>query len=149
MRIAFAIANLFPGGGLQRDCIEIAKLIRKAGHEIVIHTARLNRSIASDNLAVVVLPNTARTNHSRQQRFAADVLAATAGTFDALVGFEKLSGLDVLYCADPSMYFRVLQRPYLSLLPRYRTLAGLEGESFAPGRQTQIMLLSQNQYKQY
>ena len=94
MRIAFAIANLFPGGGLQRDCIEIAKLIRKAGHEIVIHTARLNRSIASDNLAVVVLPNTARTNHSRQQRFAADVLAATAGTFDALVGFEKLSGLE-------------------------------------------------------
>ena len=33
--------------------------------------------------------------------------AASLQSFDLLVGFDKLTHLDVLYCADPSIYFRM------------------------------------------
>ena len=32
MRFAFGIVNLFAGGGLQRDCVGIAQLLRDRGH---------------------------------------------------------------------------------------------------------------------
>lgn len=47
------------------------------------------------------------------------------------------------------MAYRVLNAPLLRLLPRYRTYVELESASFAPGRQTRIILLSQNQNWEY
>ena len=36
MRFAFAIVSLFPGGGLQRDCLGIARLVCGAGHQVTM-----------------------------------------------------------------------------------------------------------------
>ncbi len=95
MRIAFAIVKLFQGGGLQRDCVEIARAVARLGHEVTILTAERDASDFTAGLDVSVLPARGATNHRRQEVFSAEVAAAKGG-YDLLVGFNKLAGLDVL-----------------------------------------------------
>lgn len=149
MRVAFAIERLFAGGGLQRDCVDIAKLLVNRGHEVVIYAARVRNDALAEYIPVVVLKNSARTNHQRQRKFSVDFSRESANGFDLTVGFNKLSGLDVLYCADASTYHRVMKRPYLRLLPRYRAYIDLEKESFKRNQTTSVVLLSQNQLIEY
>jgi UDP-glucose:(heptosyl)LPS alpha-1,3-glucosyltransferase len=149
MRIAFAIVSLFPGGGLQRDCIEIAKLVRDQGHDVVIYTCRLHDHTLADDIPILLLQNGAFTNHNRQYQFALDFLKEASGQYDLIVGFDKLLKLDVLYCADPSMAYRVLKQPLLRMFGRYRRYTDIERQSFAPGSKTKMILLSQNQVGEY
>ena len=65
--------------------------------------------VNADGVSVVTLPNKAGTNHQRQYEFAVDFLQQAAEHCDLTVGFNKLLGLDVLYCADPSMHDRLRQ----------------------------------------
>jgi UDP-glucose:(heptosyl)LPS alpha-1,3-glucosyltransferase len=150
MRIAFAIMKLFPGGGLQRDCVEIARHCRQRGHDVVIFTSFKDESDFADDLAVVVLPIGQSTNHRMLVEFAASFRwAAALQQFDLLVGFDKLTHLDVLYCADPSIYFRMTQERFRFLIPRYRTYLALERATFEPGRRTKVLVLSHKQLNEY
>ena len=149
MRIGFGIVDLFPSGGLQRDCLEIAKLVGRRGHDVTIYAERVSGDVNADGVSVVTLPNKAGTNHQRQYEFAVDFLQQAAEHCDLTVGFNKLLGLDVLYCADPSMRDRLGRRPYLRLLPRYRTLDDIEKDSFGPSQKTKTILLSQSQLLKY
>jgi UDP-glucose:(heptosyl)LPS alpha-1,3-glucosyltransferase len=149
MRIAFGIVSLFPGGGLQRDCLEIAKLVGNRGHDVTIFAERVSGDVAGNGIPIVTLPNEATTNHRRQYEFAVDFLREATAQCDLIVGFNKLLGLDVLYCADASMHDRLLKQPYLKLLPRYRTYANIEKESFGPSCKTRTILLSQSQLLEY
>lgn len=148
MRIAFAILKLFPGGGLQRDCVAIARKVVALGHEVVILTAETDDGDFARDLAVTVLPVRGWSNHGRQAAFSERV-GAVKETFDLLVGFNKLARLDLLYCADPSIGERIARAPCLAMLPRYRTLRRLEGESFRPGAKTTALLLSRTQREAY
>lgn len=150
MRIAFAIMKLFPGGGLQRDCVEIARRCRQRGHDVVIFTSSRDDSDFADDLAVVVLPARRRANHRMQEEFAASFrFAAAVQQVDLRVGFDKLPGLDVLYCADPSIRARMRRQPFRFLIPRYRAYLALEQAAFAPGRKTRVLLLSDRQRDGY
>jgi UDP-glucose:(heptosyl)LPS alpha-1,3-glucosyltransferase len=150
MRIAFAIMKLFPGGGLQRDCVEIARHCRQRGHDVVIFTSFKDESDFADDLAVVVLPIRQGTNHRMLAEFAASFRwAAALQQFDLLVGFDKLTHLDVLYCADPSIYFRMTQERFRFLIPRYRTFLALERATFEPGHKTKVLVLSCKQRDEY
>lgn len=146
MRLAFAIVSLFPGGGLQRDCLALARRVLRRGHEVTVFAARVEGALP-DDIAVTMLRNGALTNHGRNRRFAADV-AAAARPFDRLVGFDKLAGLDVLYCADPCFAARRGRGPS-RLTPRYRVLADLERQCFGRGRKTRLILLSREQVEAY
>ena len=149
MRIAFGIVSLFPGGGLQRDCLEIAKLVRSRGHDVTIYAERVSGDVHTDGIPVVTLANNSKTNHGRQYDFAIDFQHEASAHCDLTVGFNKLLGLDVLYCADGSMYDRLRKQPYLNLLPRYRTFANIERDCFSPDLKTKTILLSQNQLLEY
>jgi UDP-glucose:(heptosyl)LPS alpha-1,3-glucosyltransferase len=149
VRIAFAIVSLFPGGGLQRDCIEIARTIKKSGHDVTIYTSHVSNIAIGDEIPIVVFANSARTNHQKQKIFALDVMRNLPRQSEFLVGFDKLLGLDLLYCADASVFYRTFKRPYLQVHPRYRTFVQLEGDAFAPRRRATIILLSQNQLNEY
>jgi UDP-glucose:(heptosyl)LPS alpha-1,3-glucosyltransferase len=150
MRIAFAITKLFPGGGLQRDCIEIARVIRQRGHEVVVFTSFKDASDFADDISVAVLPVRQRANHRIQEEFAgAFRWAASLHNFDLSVGFDKLTHLDVLYCADPSIYFRMMKERYLFLIPRYRGYLALESASFGPASRTRVLMLSHTQLDEY
>jgi UDP-glucose:(heptosyl)LPS alpha-1,3-glucosyltransferase len=149
MRIAFAITKLFSGGGLQRDCVEIAREISRRGNVVVVFTAGREGDFP-DDLAVAVLPVKRRTNHGRQAEFAAKLREVISSQkFDLVVGFDKLDHLDVLYCADPSIRARMLRSPWLFLLPRYRTFHALERALFAPAGGTRLLMLSQRQSNDY
>jgi UDP-glucose:(heptosyl)LPS alpha-1,3-glucosyltransferase len=150
MRIAFAIMKLFPGGGLQRDCLELARQIRKHGHDVVIFTSSKDAVDFADDLAVEELPVRRRTNHGMQREFASRLRSAfSPRQFDTVVGFDKLPYLDILYCADPSIRARMSREPYLFLLPRYRGYLALERAVFAPAGRTKVLLLSQRQVNEY
>jgi UDP-glucose:(heptosyl)LPS alpha-1,3-glucosyltransferase len=148
MHFAFAIMNLFPGGGLQRDCVDIARRVQQRGHAVTIFTSRNTGSIAED-LSVRILPVAGYTNHARQRAFSEVLTKTAAGRFDLLVGFDKLGGLDLLYCSDRSMRARASRNPLLHLLPRYRGYMRLEKECFAPHQPTEILLLAEAQLDEY
>ena len=150
MRIAFAIMKLFPGGGLQRDCVEIARYCRQRGHEVVIFTSFKDASDFADDLAVAVLPIRQSTNHRMLEDFARSFRwVASLQAFDLVVGFDKLTHLDVLYCADPSVYFRMTAERFRFLIPRYRTYLALERATFEPERKTKVVMLSRKQLNEY
>jgi len=69
--------------------------------------------------------------------------------YDLLVGFDKLTHLDVLYCADPSIYFRMRKERFRFLIPRYRTYLALESATFGPDRKTKVLMLSRKQLNEY
>src|SRR3989442_8588704 len=145
LRIAFGIVSLFPGGGLQRNCLAIARILRRRGHEVVIFTWRAAGPLPGE-VPIEVLDNRAWTNHGRKRRFAADLADATSDRFDLVVGFDKLSGLDLIYCADASVAAR---RGWRRLTPRYRALRALEAACFAAGANTRVIALSPSQIEGY
>lgn len=149
MRFAFAIVSLFPGGGLQRDCIDIARRIKKLGHEVTIFTSRISETNFIRDLPVRVLSIGPTTNHGRQRRFSNKFRQVVSNNFDLVVGFDKLVGLDILYCSDRSMYARTASSPILRLLPRYWEFIRLERECFARNKATKILLLSEFQLNEY
>jgi len=149
MHFAFAIVSMFPGGGLQRDCVDIARRVRDLGHQVTIFTSRKFGSGYAEDLPLRILSVGGHTNHHRQRAFSDEFNRVASGDFDFLVGFDKLSGLDILYCSDRSMQARTAKNPILNLLPRYWEYIGLEKECFAPHRTTKILLLSDSQFKEY
>src|SRR5436190_7502822 len=128
MKLAFAIVSLFSSGGLQRDCMAIARLLGTQGHDVTILTSRLEGSVTGD-LLVEVLPVLAFTNHGRNVAFSRAVARRCAGQFDRIIGFDKLEGLDLLYCADPPVAPRYQSR-LSRILPRGRKLLSLERACF-------------------
>ena len=149
MRFAFAIVSLFPGGGLQRDCVDIARRVQALGHEVTIFTSRLSGSEFAKDLSLRTLNISGKTNHSWQRAFSDEFSKVASGDFDLLVGFDKLSGLDILYCSDRSMHARTAKNRLLRLLPRYSEYINLEKECFAPNLATKILLLSDSQLNEY
>lgn len=147
MNIAFAIVSIFAGGGLQRDCLAIASRLASRGHKVTLF-AENRRGELPGQIAIELLPNHAWTNHGRDARFAGDVVRRCSGRFDRLVGFGKLKGLDLLYCADPCIAART-PSPFAQLTGRRRTMIDLEAASFAPGGKTQCLLLSERQLREF
>ncbi len=147
MNLAFAIVSLFPHGGLQRDCMAIARLLDAQGHKVTIFTSQVTGDVGGD-IRVEVLPVRAWTNHGRNFGFSKEIAWRGGGTFDRVVGFDKLEGLDILYCADPPVAPRY-QSGLARLLPRGRKLTALERASFAREAATRLLLLSQPQVDAY
>ncbi|MBB1091648.1 glycosyltransferase family 4 protein [Rhodopseudomonas palustris] len=147
MKIAFAIVTLFSAGGLQRDCMAIAARLAARGHDVTIFTERRKGEIPPD-LHVELLPNRKLSNHRRDLKFAEAVLQRCEGQFDRVVGFGKLLGLDVLYCADPCLAARRVG--WLSKWSsRRRIQLLLEADSFKQGQNTICLLLSDNQVREF
>jgi UDP-glucose:(heptosyl)LPS alpha-1,3-glucosyltransferase len=150
MRVALGIVRLFPEGGLQRHCLDVARLLLDRGHQVTIFASE-NLCDLPPGLSLDLLPVRAFTNHGIDLAFARKFAAATAGRFDRIVGFNKLSGLDVLYCADPPV--DVPRRAFRHrILPRHRVRLNLEAESFRPASATHIIALTTSlaeAYRQY
>jgi UDP-glucose:(heptosyl)LPS alpha-1,3-glucosyltransferase len=147
MRLAFAIVSLFPWGGLQRDCLRLARAAKEAGHEVTILAARTDGELPRD-LDVKVLPVRSLTNHGRNRRFGKAFRGAVAGRFDRVVGFDKMPGLDVLYCGD--VCFADRKRGFWSALnPRVRGMLALEAACFAPHSRTRVLALTEAQMTAY
>src|SRR5579871_4854384 len=113
MHFAFGIVSLFPGGGLQRDCVEIARKLQSLSHDVTVFASRKSGDDFAADLPLQILNSDSRTNHARQRTFSEDFAKAAVGSFDLIVGFDKLASLDMLYCSDRSIRARAARNPLL------------------------------------
>jgi glycosyltransferase involved in cell wall biosynthesis/GT2 family glycosyltransferase len=147
MRIALGIVKLFPEGGLQRDCVRLARILVARGHDVTVFTAERTGPLNMP-CKTVLLPVRAYTNHRTDLKFAKKFAAATARGFDRVIGLNKLLGLQFYYCADPCVSERgrsTLERS----LPRHRVQKMLEQESFGPFQRTHILALTKASAESY
>lgn len=153
MKFAFCLFKYFPYGGLQRDFLQIAEACLFRGHEIDVYTSSWSGD-RPDSFNIFILPRKGLSNHRRYQHFAAELARQVSSRdYDAVVGFNKISGLDIYFAADVCYRARTMERSFLyRLSPRCRTLMDLERAVFDKGAHTRILSISnseQNRYMDY
>ena len=151
MRIAIGIVSLFPGGGLQRDCIKIARIIYQFGHTVVLYTATPSGDVGAGS---PTFPSLFFRTPQRPIMAGNTNLPSISSVRPQkrLIWWSASTSFSHGTCftgADWSFRHRFIKQPYLRLLPRYRTYGKMEGNSFGPGQKTQIILLSQKQALEY
>lgn len=154
MKLAFALFQYFPYGGLERDMLAIATLCHQRGHQVTIYTAAWQGEKPAA-IPVVELPVRGWSNHQRALQFSRQLQqCAEYSTFDAVIGFNKMSGLDVYYAADVCFAEKAWEERswWYRLSNRSRTYLKLEAAVFGAQQATQIMMISQAQiaiFKKY
>ena len=144
MKLAFTLFKYFPYGGLQRDCLRIADLCRQAGAEVDIYAARLQGE-APAGVNFSHLPSKGFSHHRQYISFVKRIQALSPD-YRAVVGFNKMPGLDLYFAADPCYAATVQQKsPIYRLTSRYRTLAAFERAVFASAAKTTILSISELQ----
>lgn len=153
MKIAFCLFKYFPYGGLQRDFLRIAKLCVKRGHKVIVYTMDWQGDMPSEFDIRIVEVN-GRSNHSKCLHFAEQVNKSLAQTpVDLVIGFNKMPGLDMYYCADNCYITKVNQQKskfiklFYKLFNRFRYFHKLEQQTFVDD--TKILFISKNEQKNY
>ncbi len=149
MNLAVSIGRWFPHGGLQRDCLAVLDAWRNRGHRATLFTMRAEAP-APQGVAIRRVPVRAFSNHARLIQFARALQRETAA-FDLHLGFDKLPGLDVYFAGDSCLLHKLLtQRGRLHrLLPRYRTLLGLERSVFAAQDGPLLLMVSKSEARHF
>ncbi len=151
MKFAFIIYGYFPYGGQQRDFLRVALACAERGHEIDVYTMKWEGDIA-EALRVQIVDIRAWRNHARYERFVNTVQARIKqAPVDAVIGFNKMPGLDVYFAADPCFAERALKERafYYRFTPRYRHFLRYEQAVFGAAAPTQALLLSPLQRQQF
>lgn len=68
--------------------------------------------------------------------------------YDAVIGFNKMQGLDVYYAADPCFAAKAAERSFLyRMVGRTRSFLAAEKAVFGVGKKTHILLISPEEQK--
>ena len=151
MKLGFILFDYFPFGGLQRDCLKIARLCVQRGHDVTA-LARTWQGERPAEINVELFGTHGHTNTGRNRVFLQQVSEEVPRRgFDGVIGFNKMPGLDVYYSADPCYLAKIkrLKPSWHRWLPRFKHFAGLEQAVFARGRSTQILLLKESEAPVY
>lgn len=144
MRLAFCLYKYFPYGGLQRDFLRIASACRERGHGVQVLALEWagERPPGLDIELVAARGLGGPARYRRFTRALRDHLARAPA--DAVVGFNKMPGLDIYYAADPCYAHKAhTQRGMLyRLSPRFRHFLHYEAAVFAPDSPTEILMIS-------
>ena len=149
--IAFCLFKYFPYGGLQRDFLRIALLCAQRGFSIRVYVLSWE-GVAPPEFDIVVVPSRGIANHvsyaSYQRWVRRDLRRAPV---DCAVGFNKMSGLDVYFAADPCFEHKArnLRGWLYRHTPRYRFFSRSERAVFRKGGKTQVLLLTGVQKSQF
>ena len=121
LTLAFCLYKYFPHGGLQRDFLSIALECQAKGHRVRVYTLNWHGDIP-EGFDVTIVPVAALTNHTLYERFSEWVRRAlVADPVDAVIGINKMPGLDVYYAADSCYEEKAHSQRgwWYRLLPRY------------------------------
>lgn len=143
MEIVIAVFDLAAAGGVERDAARVARALIDRGHHARIYSTSVGPF--ADGIPTTILPARGLTNHGRMAAFANDLERAVHRRRQLIVGFQKLTGLDVLYCGD--WCFAERRRPWL--FPRYQGMWKLEEACCGPQSKTFLLMLSQPQADAY
>src|SRR2546423_159718 len=120
MKLAFCLYHYFPFGGLQRDFLRIARTCAQRGHQVDVYTTAWEGE-AEPNLTINIVSVSGWQNHTRLKSFSKRIQKQLKQqSYDLIIGFNKMPGLDVYYAADVCYQSRIKkQRPFwYRLLPR-------------------------------
>jgi len=132
LRVALALADYFPHGGAQRDCVRLATACAERGHAVRLYAAR-GRGDPPAGFDFRRLRVHAASNHGRVRAFGRALLKSLESEpADVVVGFNRLPGLDVHFAVDPPFADRSRLRDRLT--PRGRGYRALERAVFDPDR---------------
>ena len=149
MHVALCLFRYFPHGGMQRDLMATAVLLRERGHEVTVYCHTWDAAEPAE-FAVEVLRASGRSNHARARSFTRALAERLrAARPDVVVGFDKMPGLDLYFAADPCYVARTATRPWpYRLTPRYRVFQQLEAAVFGESG-AQILLLDERERATY
>lgn len=151
MKLAFCLFNYFPFGGLQRDFMRIAKECIQRGHTVDVYTLKWEGDY-DPNFTVHVLQCHGWQNHTRSQHFVSQLQKKLqTASYDLVVGFNKMPGLDVYYAADTCLQTKIrgLKSAWYPLLPRVRHWLAYEKAVFQHGQKTKILLIAEAQQAEF
>jgi UDP-glucose:(heptosyl)LPS alpha-1,3-glucosyltransferase len=145
-KLAFCLFKYFPFGGLQRDFMQIANVCLTRGHQVDVYSSSWKGKIP-DGLKVSIISASGFTNHRRCESFAKRLNESlSTGNYNAVVGFNKMPGLDVYFAADTCFAAKALTRSFwYRLTPRCRSYLHLERAVFNRGSKTEVLLISENE----
>jgi UDP-glucose:(heptosyl)LPS alpha-1,3-glucosyltransferase len=147
MKLAFCLFHYFPYGGLQQDFLIVLKECIARGHHIDVYTMQWEGEYPLE-IQLHCLPQKAITNHGRAKAFSKQMQQIfLKKTYDAIIGFNKMPGLDIYFAADHCFIKDVPK--YLRFLPRYLTYHRLEKAVFNPKMNTKILVLTEIQQKDF
>lgn len=146
MRLAFAITSLFPTGGLQRDALAVAQLLVAAGHEVTMITTDYRAEVELGGVGLEVWPARGLTRGGQVRAFGA-ALSAVRARFERIVGFSKIPGIDIYYCADPPR--EDVRRRRFGPLSLPDAQMRIEREIFSPQSRTALIMLAARQIEDY
>ena len=151
MKLAFCLFRYFPWSGLARDFLRVVQECHRRGHDTQVY-AREWQGDRPDGIPVNILQVSAFSNHARDRGFYRKFREITTRQqFDVIVGFNKMPGLDLYYCADVSYANRdkLHGRLYQWISPRYRHLQSFERAVFDAQASTTILSLSEHAKEVY
>lgn len=151
MKFAILIFKYFPFGGVQRDMLRIANDLVALGQSVTIYTGEW-RGELPENIDVKLLPVHGIFNHQRHQYLINQMQSALKNSaFDLVIGFNRMSQLDVYFAADPCFVARAnKERPWwYRLTARYRFFAASEHAVMRADSDCKILLIEPNEKKQY
>ena len=131
--------------------MRILHLCQQRGHVVEIYTLDWQGAYP-DNAQVHVLTTNARTNHRRAHQFSQAVAnKLTMQSYDCVVGFNRMLGIDVYFAADVCFAWKIAQQHayYYRYLPRYSTYLKLERELFQQANAPHCLFLTPMQQTGY
>ncbi len=148
MRLCCVLFNWFPHGGLQQDVLKIAQAC--SAHAQVTILCMSWEGPRPSGIDVQVLPSRGWTRTARRAGFVAQVQDLRT-SFDVLLGFNRMPGLDYYFAADSCFARKALQeRPWwYRLAPRTRQYLAWERAVFGADSRCIALLLSPQQQQDY
>ena len=150
-KLVFCLYRYFPYGGLQRDFMRIALACQQAGYDIVVYCIGWFGDIPA-GFTVIPVPVTGVVNHVRYQQFAEVVARQIPWQRpQAVIGFNKIPGLDVYYAADPcyEKKAQTMRSPVYRRTQRYKHMSKFEHAVFNEQSTTQVMLITETQQEDF
>lgn len=151
MKLAFLIYHYFPYGGQQRDFLRVLKESVARGHQARVYTMGWEGE-QPQGVDIEILSVKAWRRHTKYERFAQEVARRLAEQqVDAVIGFNRMPGLDIYYAADSCFAEKVEKGrgAYYRFTGRARHFLAFERAVFGEGSRTSSLVLSPLQKNQY
>jgi len=151
MKLAFCLFNYFPYGGLERNFLRISKECLARGHSLDIFTMRWEGENLT-NATVTLIPYSGRFNHTQVASYVNNLSQfLNHTTYDLVMGFNRIPGIDLYYAADVCYAARIQKRRsfFLQFTSRDRIFSELEMAVFSKNSQTEIILLPKKEKNTY
>src|SRR5690606_24871044 len=151
MTLVFLIYHYFPYGGQQRDFLRILRECVARGHQARVYTMGWEGE-RPQGVEIEILSISAWRRHTQYERFARAVSQRLAAQpADAVIGFNRMPGLDIYYAADSCFAEKVEKGRgfYYRFTKRARHFLAFERAVFGEGSHTSALVLSPTQKHQY